>query len=468
TRFDLRKAEERAHILEGVLKALDNLDEVIATIRSSHTPADARERLMAGFALSQVQAQAILEMRLQKLTGLEREKVVEEYRGLMEVIERLRAILASDQLVLEEIKKELLAIKQAYGDKRRTEIIPESLDITIEDMIADEEMVITVTRTGYVKRSPLSLYRSQHRGGKGRMGMVTKEGDIVEHLYVASAHSYILVFTESGQVHWLKVHEVPQLGPAARGKAIVNLLQLEQEEKVATTVAVREFPEDRYLVFATEKGTIKKTQLSAYAHPRAGGIIAINIEDDDRLLDVRETDGQQTILLATANGFAIHFDERDARPMGRATRGVRGISLRKGDKVVAMEALEEDGGDILSLAENAVGKRTPVNLYRRQRRGGKGIINLKVSERTGRVIGAKQVRPEDGLMLITQDGKIIRINVEGVRLSGRSTQGVKLMDLGDKDRLVAVAKLGEQEEEVDLEAADGEEPKEESDAEPVN
>ncbi|MGB6851822.1 MAG: DNA gyrase subunit A [Thermoanaerobaculia bacterium] len=468
TRFDLRKAEERAHILEGVLKALDNLDEVIATIRSSHTPADARERLMAGFALSQVQAQAILEMRLQKLTGLEREKVVEEYRGLMEVIERLRAILASDQLVLEEIKKELLAIKQAYGDKRRTEIIPERLDITIEDMIADEEMVITVTRTGYVKRSPLSLYRSQHRGGKGRMGMVTKEGDIVEHLYVASAHSYILVFTESGQVHWLKVHEVPQLGPAARGKAIVNLLQLEQEEKVATTVAVREFPEDRYLVFATEKGTIKKTQLSAYAHPRAGGIIAINIEDDDRLLDVRETDGQQTILLATANGFAIHFDERDARPMGRATRGVRGISLRKGDKVVAMEALEEDGGDILSLAENAVGKRTPVNLYRRQRRGGKGIINLKVSERTGRVIGAKQVRPEDGLMLITQDGKIIRINVEGVRLSGRSTQGVKLMDLGDKDRLVAVAKLGEQEEEVDLEAADGEEPKEESDAEPVN
>ncbi|MGB5816245.1 MAG: DNA gyrase subunit A [Thermoanaerobaculia bacterium] len=468
TRFDLRKAEERAHILEGVLKALDNLDEVIATIRSSHTPADARERLMAGFALSQVQAQAILEMRLQKLTGLEREKVVEEYRGLMEVIERLRAILASDQLVLEEIKKELLAIKQAYGDKRRTEIIPESLDITIEDMIADEEMVITVTRTGYVKRSPLSLYRSQHRGGKGRMGMVTKEGDIVEHLYVASAHSYILVFTESGQVHWLKVHEVPQLGPAARGKAIVNLLQLEQEEKVATTVAVREFPEDRYLVFATEKGTIKKTQLSAYAHPRAGGIIAINIEDDDRLLDVRETDGQQTILLATANGFAIHFDERDARPMGRATRGVRGISLRKGDKVVAMEALEEDGGDILSLAENAVGKRTPVNLYRRQGRGGKGIINLKVSERTGRVIGAKQVRPEDGLMLITQDGKIIRINVEGVRLSGRSTQGVKLMDLGDKDRLVAVAKLGEQEEEVDLEAADGEEPKEESDAEPVN
>jgi DNA gyrase subunit A len=466
TRFDLRKAEERAHILEGILKALDNLDEVIATIRTSHTPADARERLMAGFALSQVQAQAILEMRLQKLTGLEREKVVEEYRGLMELIEQLRAILASDRLVLEEIKKELLAIKQAYGDKRRTEIIPESLDITIEDMIADEDMVITVTQTGYIKRSPLSLYRSQHRGGKGRMGMVTKEGDLVEHLYVASAHSYILVFTESGQVHWLKVHEVPQLGPAARGKAIVNLLQLAEEEKVATTVAVREFPGDRFLVFATEKGTIKKTQLSAYAHPRAGGIIAINIEGEDRLLDVRETDGQQTILLATAKGFAIHFAEQDARPMGRATRGVRGISLRKGDKVVAMEALEEDGGAILSLTENAVGKRTLVSQYRRQGRGGKGIINLKVSERTGRVIGAKQVRPGDGLMLITQDGKIIRINVEGVRLSGRSTQGVKLMDLGEKDRLVAVAKLTEQEEETEVAA--GEEPTAEGSGEPVN
>jgi DNA gyrase subunit A len=471
TRFDLRKAEERAHILEGILKALDSLDEVIATIRSSHTPADARERLMAGFALSRVQAQAILDMRLQKLTGLEREKVVEEYRGLMEVIEQLRAILSSDQLVLEEIRSELLAIKQAYGDKRRTEIIPESLDITIEDMIADEDMVITVTRAGYVKRSPLSLYRSQHRGGKGRMGMVTKEGDFVEHLYVASAHSYILVFTETGRVHWLKVHEVPQLGPAARGKAIVNLLQLEKEEKVATTVAVREFPEDRYLVFATEKGTIKKTQLSAYAYPRAGGIIAIKIEGDDRLLDVRETDGQQTILLATSNGFAIHFAEQDARPMGRATRGVRGIRLRKGDKVVAMEALEEEGGDILSLAENAVGKRTPVNLYRLQGRGGKGIINLKVSKRTGRVIGAKQVRPEDGLMLITQEGKIIRINVDGVRLSGRSTQGVKLMDLDEKDRLVAVAKLGEQEEdetETEDEDATGEEQTEEGNAEPVN
>ncbi len=443
TRFDLRKAEERAHILEGILKALDQLDEVIATIRASSTPADARDRLMEGFGLSQPQAQAILEMRLQKLTGLEREKVVEEYRELVALIERLRAILGSDRLVLEEIRSELAAIKSAFGDPRRTEIIPETHEITIEDMIADEDMVITVTNSGYVKRSPLSLYRSQHRGGKGRKGMITKDDDFVEHLYVASAHSYILVFTEAGRVYWLKVHEIPQLGPAAKGKAIVNLLSLATTEKIATTVAVRDLTEERFLLFATEKGTVKKTELAAFSNPRAGGIIAINIDEGDRLLDVRVIGEDATVLLATAKGFAIRFAEKDARPMGRPTRGVRGIRLRPGDRVVAMEALESDGGEILSLAENAVGKRTLVESYRLQRRGGKGIINLKVSKKTGEVIGAKQVRPEDGLMLITQEGKIIRINVAGVRVSGRSTQGVKLMDLEGEDRLVAVAKLAE-------------------------
>jgi DNA gyrase subunit A len=307
-------------------------------------------------------------------------------------------------------------------------------------------MVITVTNTGYIERSPLSIYRSQASGGKGRSGMVTKDEDFVEHLYVATAHSYILVFTETGRVHWLKVHEIPQMGPAAKGKAIVNLLQLEPTEKIATTVPVREFSEDEFLVFATEKGTIKKTQLGAYSNPRVGGIIAIKIDDDDRLLDVRVTDGEKSILLATAKGFAIRFAETGARPMGRATRGVRGITLRKGDRVVAMEALGEGEGEILSMAERAVGKRTPVDLYRLQGRGGKGIINLKVSEKTGEVIGAKQVRPEEGMMLITSDGKIIRINVDGVRVSGRSTQGVKLMNLDAEDRLVAVAKLAEQEE----------------------
>lgn len=448
TRFDLRKAEERAHVLEGILKALDHLDEIIATIRASHTPAQAREQLMDTFSFSQVQAQAILEMRLQKLTGLEREKVVEEYEELMALIERLRAILASDKLVLEEITRELQEIRRVYGDKRRTEIIPETHEISVEDMIADEDMVITVTNSGYIKRSPLSLYRSQQRGGKGRMGMVTKEDDFVEHLYVASAHSYVLVFTETGRVHWLKVHEIPQMGPASRGKAIVNLLQLSSTERVATTVAVREFVEGRFLFFATEKGTIKKTEITAYSNPRAGGIIGINIDEGDRLLDVRMTDGEKSVLLATAKGFSIRFAETDARPMGRATRGVRGISLRKGDRVVAMETLDEDG-EILSMAERAVGKRTPAAQYRLQSRGGKGIINLKVSEKTGEVIGAKQVQPDDGMILITQEGKIIRISVEGVRVSSRSTQGVKLMDLGEGDRLVAVAKLADRAENED-------------------
>lgn len=445
TRFDLRKAEARAHILEGLLKALDHLDEVIATIRASHTPSEARERLMSQFSFTQIQAQAILDMRLQKLTGLEREKIVDEYQELMQLIEKLRAILGSDQLVLGEIRRELGEIREAFGDERRTEILDHVGEITIEDMIADEDMVITVTQRGYIKRSPLSIYRSQHRGGKGRTGMITKDDDFVEHLYVASAHSYILVFTERGRVHWLKVHEVPQMGPASKGKAIVNLLNLEKEEILATTVAVRDFPDDRYLIFATENGTIKKTQLSAYANPRAGGIIGINIDEGDRLLDVRPTDGKQDILLGTRKGYAIRFAEKDARIMGRATRGVRGISLRKGDQVVAMVALDEDG-EILSVAEKALGKRTKLSDYRRQGRGGKGIINLKVTAKTGEVITVKQVRPEDGMIFITQAGKLIRINVDGVRMSGRSTMGVKIMDIEESDRLVAAAKLADRAE----------------------
>ncbi|MDH3522271.1 MAG: DNA gyrase subunit A [Acidobacteriota bacterium] len=442
TRYDLGKAEERAHLLEGILKALDQLDEVIATIRASQTPAEARENLMAGFSFTEPQAQAILEMRLQKLTGLERDKVVAEYEELVALIERLRAILASDALVLGEIRRELAEVREAYPSPRRTEIIPETNEITIEDMIADEDMVITVTKAGYVKRSPLSLYRAQNRGGKGRTGMVTKEGDFVEHLHVATAHSYVLVFMASGRVYWMKAHEIPQMGPASRGKAIVNLLNLESDDRLATTVAVREFTPDQYLIFATEKGTIKKTRLSAYSNPRAGGIIAINIDDDDRLLDVRVTGGENDIMLSTAKGFSIRFPEADARPMGRATRGVRGIKLRKGDRVVSMESLTGEG-EILSIAENGIGKRTRVNEYRRQSRGGVGIINLKISPKTGQVLAAKQVTPEEGMMLITHGGKIIRINVDGVRVSGRATQGVKLMELDAGDRLVSVAKLGE-------------------------
>jgi len=364
----------------------------------------------------------------------------------MALIERLRAILGSDSLVLEEIKRELGELKAAFADPRRTEIIPETNDITIEDMIADEDMVITVTNSGYVKRSPLALYRAQHRGGKGRTGMVTKDDDFVEHLYVASAHSYVLVFTESGRVYWIKVHAIPEMGPAAKGKAIVNLLNLAPTERVATTVAVRDFPEDRYLMFATEKGTVKKTALSAYGNLRADGIIGINIDEGDRLLAVKMTDGTKDILLATANGYSIRFPEGDVRPMGRATYGVRGITLRPGDRVVSMEELEP-GCEILSVAAHGYGKRTPVDFYRRQTRGGLGIINLKVSDKTGEVIGARYVAPSDGLMLITQEGMIIRINVAGIRVVGRSSQGVKLMDLEGNDRLVAMAKVAREEEE---------------------
>ena len=452
TRYDLRKAEERAHILEGLLKALDHLDEVITTIRQSQTPPEAKENLMARFAFTEVQAQAILDMRLQRLTGLEREKIVDEYREIMILIERLRAILGSDQLVLEEIKRELNELKSAYGDRRRTQIIPETHDISIEDMIADEPMVITVTKSGYVKRSPLSLYRAQNRGGKGRTGMITKEDDFVEHLYVATAHSYILVFTESGRVHWLKVHAIPEAGPAARGKAIVNLLNLEANERLATTVAVREFQDDRYLVFATANGTVKKTSLSAYSNPRVGGIIGILIEDGDRLLSVRETDGTKDILLATAKGYSIRFPESDVRAMGRGTYGVRGITLRPGDRVVGMEELDRSG-HVLTVTERGYGKRTEVGEYRLQGRGGLGIINLKVTPKTGEVVGAKHVTPDDGLMLITQDGMIIRLNVSGVREVGRSAQGVKLMNLDAEDRIVAVAKLGEKDEETEIELA---------------
>ncbi|HUP22418.1 MAG TPA: DNA gyrase subunit A [Thermoanaerobaculia bacterium] len=469
TRFDLRHAEERAHILEGILKALDHLDEVITTIRTSHSPAEARERLMGNFALSEPQAQAILEMRLQRLTGLERDKVVDEYRELMQKIERLRAILESDPLLLGEIRRELQELRAAYGDARRTELQPYEQELTIEDLIADEDMVITVTSSGYVKRTPLALYRAQNRGGKGRTGMVTKEEDYVEHLHVASAHSYVLVFTEDGQVHWLKVHAIPELGPASRGKAIVNLLQLEPQQKVANTLAVREFDDERFLVFATERGVVKKTTLAAYANPRAGGIIAIVVDEGDRLLDVRLSDGSHDLLLATARGYAIRFPESDVRAMGRVSRGVRGISLRREDRVVSMESLQP-AGDLLSITERGYGKRTPLDEYRVQGRGGMGIISLRVSPKTGQVVTVKQVQPDQGVMLITLEGMIIRITAGSVSRIGRATQGVRVMGLADEDRIVAVAKIPERAEpEPDpADAADSEGPLDEPLGEPLD
>ena len=458
-RFDLAKAEARAHILEGLLKALDHIDEIITTIRASATPDEARGNLIERFAFSPIQAQAILDMRLQRLTGLERDKIVEEYRDIMALIERLRAILGSDALLLAEIKGELIEIRDRYGDERRTEILlHEGHDISIEDMIADEDMVITVSKAGYIKRSPLTLYREQARGGKGRRGMATKDDDFVEHLYVASAHSYVLVFTETGRVHWIKVHRLPELGPTSRGKAIVNLLELEKGEKVATTVAVRDF-EGGYLFFATANGTVKKTELAAYSRPRVGGIIGINIDEGDRLLDVRVTDGDQDVLLATSSGYAIRFPEQDremedgstltgVRVMGRATRGVRGIRLRGDDQVVGAVALDA-AGDVMTATEHGYGKRTAIEEYRVQSRGGLGVINLKASEKTGQVVGVKQVSPGDGMILITLGGKLIRINTDGVSRIGRATQGVKVMDLGRKDRLVALAKVVEREEDDD-------------------
>ena len=464
-RFDLRKAEARAHILEGLLKALDLIDEIITTIRASQTVDEARAGLTEGFGFSQVQAQAILDMRLQRLTGLEREKLLEEFKEVMATIERLRSILGSDQLLLDVIKEELLQIKETYGENRRTEIIGQTADITLEDMIADDDMVITVTKSGYIKRTPLSVYREQSRGGKGRKGLETKEGDFVEHLYIASAHSYVLVFTTSGKVHWQKVYGIPEAGPASLGRSIVNLLELGRDEQIATTAAVKEFGEG-HLIFATANGTVKKTELSAYSRPRVGGIIALTIDEDDQLLDVRVTDGEQDVLLATADGYSIRFPEGDEiqedgntltgiRSMGRVARGVRGIRLRPGDRVVGMAILDSDG-DLLSVSANGYGKRTDVAEYRRQSRGGLGIINLKVSEKTGPVVGVKHVRADDGVMLIAQSGKLIRTTVDGVSRIGRSTQGVRLMHLGGKDRVVAVAKIVERDDEAEFEEVAGE------------
>ena len=451
-RYDLKKAEERAHILEGLLKALDHIDEIIETIRASQTPPEAKAALVERFEFSEVQAQAILEMRLQRLTGLEREKLQAEYAELMATIERLRAILNSDQLLMEVIKDELIEIKETYDDERRTEIADASDEITIEDMIADEDMVITVTHAGYIKRTALTEYRAQGRGGKGRKGMVTKDDDFVEHLFVASAHSYVLVITAKGSLYWLKVHRIPELGPAARGKAIVNLVKLDEGDRVATVMGVREFPEDRYLMFATVKGKIKKTALSAYSRPRPSGIRAIKIEEEDSLLAVRVAEPGQEIFLATASGYAVRFAESDARVMGRVAAGVRGIKLRAGDEVVSMAVLEPDG-DLLSVSENGYGKRTALEEYRIQGRGGKGIINLKVSKKTGKVVGARQVREDDGLMLITQEGLIIRIQAGDVSRIGRSTQGVRVMVAQEGDQVVAMAKIVEGEEDDDGEGS---------------
>ncbi|HYK00245.1 MAG TPA: DNA gyrase subunit A [Thermoanaerobaculia bacterium] len=490
TRFDLRKAEERAHVLEGLVRALDVLDELIALIRASRTGAEAKEGLISRWQFSDIQAQAILDMRLQRLTGLEREKLVAEYQEVLALIARLREILASEKLVLEIIATELREIREAYGDKRRTEIIADTTDIAIEDLIADENMVITVSRGGYIKRSPLSMYRSQRRGGKGRIGMATKEEDIVEHLFVASTHAYVLVFTDRGRMYWLKVHQLPEVAANARGKAIVNLLPLEQNENVRALLTSRDFTEGKYVVMATRGGRIKKTELAAFSNVRAAGIIAIDIFEGDDLYAVRLSKGNDEIFVATHQGMAIRFPESHVRPMGRGAAGVKAISLRGDDSVIEMDVLpassdvppppaDEDAGEeviadempaeeveeivdaegeeeiappaddrgyILTITEKGFGKRTPVTAYRLQRRGGLGLSNLKITDKNGKVAGLAHVGEEEQILLITEQGMMIRTDVSSIRIAGRKTQGVRVINIDEDDTVVAAVKLIDRDE----------------------
>jgi DNA gyrase subunit A len=446
TEFELRKAEARAHILEGLKIALDHLDAVIKLIREAKSPTEARDGLMAQYGLSQIQSQAILDMQLQRLTGLERQKILDELADILKQIERLRAILSSDRLLMEIIVSELRQIQERYGDDRRTEILAEEGEFRIEDLIAEEDMAITVSNTGYIKRTAISSYRQQRRGGKGRIGMRTRDEDFVSHLFVASTHAYIMIFSDRGRAYWLKVHEIPDVGPDGRGKAIANLVSMEEGERIASMIAAKEFEADKFVVMGTRHGVVKKTELSAFSNPRAGGIIAIGVEQGDAVMAVQVSDGNGEIFIGTGDGMAIRFPEGDVRPMGRTAYGVRGISLREGDAVVAMEVLKP-GGTILSVTEQGYGKRTELAEYRVQSRGGIGIINIQTSERNGRVIGITQVTDEDELMLISQQGKTIRMSAKDIRIIGRSTQGVKLIEVEGDDRAVSIARLAEKDEE---------------------
>ena len=445
TAFDLRKAEERLHILEGLRIALDNLDAVITLIRNANDPKAAKEGLVTSFGLSELQAQAILDMRLQRLTGLERDKILQEHKETVELIAKLLAILADEKEIYKIIVTELKDIKEKFGDERRTQIIARSEEISIEDMIVDEEMAVTISHEGYIKRNPVTLYRAQRRGGKGKIGTTTKEEDFVEDLIIASMHSYILFFTTTGKVYWVKVHELPQASRAAKGKPIVNLLNLEPGERVSAFLSVREFVEGRFVVFATKKGAVKKTDLMLYSNPRASGIRAIGVEDGDEVIGVRLTDGQQELILSTLGGQSIRFKEDQVRPTGRGTYGVLGMRLDSGDAVVSMEMLNR-GASILTVSEKGYGKRTEMEEYRLQSRGGKGIITMKATEKTGRIVGGQQVTDDDQLMLVTNNGKIIRLRMRDIRVIGRNTQGVRLIDVEEGERVVSLARLAEKEE----------------------
>lgn len=446
TRFELRKAEEKAHILEGLKIALDNLDRVITLIRNSKTPEEALSSLIRNFPLTEVQAQAILDMKLQRLTGLEREKVVQDYKDTLKEIERLKAILASPALVDNIIKEELLDIKKKYADKRRTEITGEAKEITIEDLITEEEMVITISHEGYIKRNPLDIYRSQRRGGKGLIGMDMREGDFVERLFIASTHDHVLFFTNLGRLYWLRVYQIPEMGRAARGKAIVNLLQLSEGEKITAVFPVKEFEDRKYLFMTTKMGIVKKTSLSAFSNPRSKGITAIRLDMNDELIGVRLTDGAKDVILSTRDGLSIRFNEKGVRDMGRTAHGVRGIRLQKDDEVVSLDILEKDT-TLLTVTEKGFGKRTDSSAYRSQSRGGKGILTLKITPKNGKVVGVMQVSDEDEIIIIASSGKLIRIRAANISIMGRSTQGVKLIDLTPEDKVVSIARVVEKDEE---------------------
>jgi DNA gyrase subunit A len=440
TRYDLARAEERAHILAGLRKAVEQLDLVIRIIRQAANADAARDELMRRLDLTEIQAKAILDMQLRRLAALERQKIIEEHEETLRLIEELKSILASDVKLMGIIKQELAAIKEEYGDARRTEILTETTDLTIEDLLADEEMVVTITRSGYIKRTHVEAYRSQRRGGKGVTGMETKEEDIVEDLFVASTHSFLLFFTNLGKAHWLKVHEIPEGGRAAKGKAMVNLLSLGDGEHVATCVPVRDFTAGGYVFFVTRQGKVKKTDLEAYSHPRAGGIQAVGLDDGDQLMTARRTDGHREVMIATKLGMAIRFSEEEVRPMGRGAAGVRGIEVEDGDQVIAAEVVQ-DGAQILTITERGFGKRTPLEEYRLQGRAGKGIIDIKTAGRNGTVVGMLQVRAGDDILLVTTKGKVIRVHADEVSSQGRNTMGVRIIDLDADDRVGSIARV---------------------------
>jgi len=441
TRFELRKAEERAHILEGLKIALDHLDEIIALIRRSKNPEEARTGLMRDYPLTEIQAQAILDMKLQRLTGLEREKIVREYTEILKEIARLKAILENDALVSQIVKDELIDIRNRYADERKTEITAETKEITIEDLITDEEMVITLSYQGYIKRNPLSAYRSQRRGGKGSMGMETKEEDFVNELFIGATHDYMLFFSNLGRLYWLKAYQLPEAGRAAKGKALVNLLALSEGERITTALPVRDFKE-AFLVMFTKNGTVKKTALEAYSNPRGKGIIAITLEEGDELIAVKKTDGKSDLIIGTRKGLSIRFNEEDVRNTGRTAKGVRGIKLLKGDEVVSAEVAAEKTA-LLTVTERGLGKRSRIEDYPVQGRGGKGVISIKIIERGGRAVGLMQVRDEDEVVMITSSGKLIRTLAGNISLHGRNTQGVKLMDVEGDDKIMSIGKIVE-------------------------